>query len=221
MSLENSAVYLSESMILGLLDELPKMTSPLVAQFCEILAEHPVSRASRAPSLRPSVSGSTAPAGLSLDSPSSRSILETATSDTTPDQGLVQDPSTSSAGEGAFLDTQTTCCRNGVKCTSFGTHAKRRMAKSGEEGVMGSSKTSEGGSGGTRESGGVRAIEDARDADVNGRMDGDEINEGGGTVGGGGDLAVSGDDSDASEGSNKGEKSNEGSGGKRKREGEG
>jgi len=196
MSLDSSTIHLSESMILGLLDELSKFENPLFAQFCEILAEHPVSKA-RAPSQISSISSSTASEDLSLDSPSPSSSLPTATSETT--SGVTAAGMT----EGAELDTNITCCRNGVKRTAFSAAAKRLTrrpsSKSGEDVVISADNTPEAAKVLTK--GGGQGIAVAKDAEEDGG-------------GGSGDGVSLGEDSDVSDESSEGEDT---IGGKRKR----
>jgi hypothetical protein len=217
MSLDSSAIHLSESMILGLLDELSKIENPLFAQFCEILAELPVSKArasstSRAPSERPYLSGSTASTHLSLDSPSPSSNLPTAASEAT--SGVT----TTGITEGAELDTNT-CCRNGVKHTTFGAPTKHRSkhqyAKSGEDVVISIDETAEVGKRLTRGGGGIAVAEDAEDVDGRRRVIGNKMEQGGGS-GDSGDVVGLGEDSDVSDEGSEGEDT---IGGKQKKKG--
>jgi hypothetical protein len=200
---ENTALHLSESMILGLLAELSSMDNPLIAQFCYILAEHPVSRASRVRSLAPSASDPTTVMDLSLDSANSPSRLDTATSDEASENssGLV---SGSEAIE--HVDDANTCCRNGVKRATFGAAAKHSKAKSGKG--MVTVEVDKQDSGGR----GDRIAEDVQDADRRERSVVDK-----GDKGGGGDNNGLGEETYGSdESSDGGEYTADQSGGKRK-----
>jgi hypothetical protein len=105
-------------MILGLLDGLSSMI-----QFCDILAEHPISRSSRVDSLTPSVSDSITLKDL-LDSSNSLSRLYTATSDDASEKFGGLDRSGSEAINPIDDNSNITCCCNSVKCAIFGIAAK-------------------------------------------------------------------------------------------------
>lgn len=130
---ENPAISLTPDMILGLLEELSNLESPFALQLCGLLAEHPVSRFSRARSLGASpLDSSGAPMDLSLASP--RSSSDSPDNQTTgSENSLVQDASRAVDGE-----TGNRCCRNGVKRTTFNAPVKRNRKFGGakEEGYV-------------------------------------------------------------------------------------
>jgi len=208
---ENPALHLSESMILGLLDELSSMDNPLIAQFCDILAEHPVSRSSRVRSLAPSMSDSTTVMDLSLDSPNSPSHLYTATSEDASEKSGGLDSSGSEAIH-PLDDPNLTCCRNGIKRATFGTAAKRSNAKSGKG--MVTAEVDKQDSRGR----GDRVADDVRDTNGRERSVVDKGEEGGGMVGGDND-GLEEEINGSNESSDGGEYAADRSGGKRKRKG--
>ena len=95
---DTAAISLASAMVLGLLDELSGIDNPLIVQFCNILAEHPVSRTSRTRSLGPSIAsiGQLTGSVLSSSDMHEESVTAPATSDATSivsDLGPVQQPS--------------------------------------------------------------------------------------------------------------------------------
>jgi hypothetical protein len=166
-SVENPAIPLTPDMILGLMEELSGLDTPLVLQFCGLLANHPVTRLSRARSLGVSLpESSVVPMDLDLDPPhppacsdDDQALNSASISEDPP--SLVQDAPTISkapqGNRGGDGVTGNRCCRGGVKRTTFSTPAKYQRKVGGQkgggdvalggEGVDGSGKEDMGGGG--------------------------------------------------------------------------
>jgi hypothetical protein len=114
-----AALSLSPAMILGLLKELSGMDNPLVVQFCNILADHPVSRTSRAPSIGPSTASICQPSvptssgASALDEPTLVAETTSTASETTPQLSSLE------TNNDQEESSNVTCCRNGVKRTNL------------------------------------------------------------------------------------------------------
>ena len=168
-----AAITLTSAMVLGLLDELSGIDNPLIARFCNILAEHPASRTSRTRSLGPSTASTgqlTGPVPSSSDM-HVESVPAPAASDATSivsDPGPVQQPSPETkdnqGSDDEVDDSNVTCCRNGVKRTNLGSSSKRRKVQFGERSAAAIAENAEVGRRGVRR--GQKTVGDPDSMDI-------------------------------------------------------